>query len=252
MTDKDKISPRTAMVFAAGLGTRLRPITDTIPKALVSYNGTPLIEQVILRLQSFGFHRIVINVHHFASMIEDFIASHNGFGADILFSDETDLLRDTGGGIKHAAAILGRAPFLVHNVDIISNLDLEWFYNEHLSNKEAVATLLVSERKTSRYFLFDDSMSLVGWVNIATGEVKSPFPEIQSSTCPELAAKYRMLAFGGIHIISPSVFPLMNSFPEKFSIVDFYLSVADKCRISGCIAPDGTNLVDVGKLSQLC
>lgn len=251
MITSDKTSQRTAMVFAAGLGTRLKPLTDSIPKALVPYRGTPLIEEVIMKLRSFGFDRIVINVHHFASMIEDFIASHHGFGAEILFSDETDLLRDTGGGIKHAAAILGRAPFLVHNVDIISNIDLDWFYGKHIVSDGAVATLLVSERDTSRYFLFDEKMVLVGWMNIATGEVKSPFEEIRREKCEILSSKFKMLAFGGMHVISPDIFPLMESWPEKFSIVDFYLSIADRFKICGCKAPDGTNIVDVGKLSQL-
>lgn len=241
---------KTALIFAAGLGTRLKPLTDTLPKALIPYEGVPLLERVLLNLKSYGFTKVVINVHHFADRIERFVTEADRFGIDISFSDERDLLRETGGGIRHAAQYLRGESFLVHNVDIVTNLDLEWFYSQH-NPKDALATLLVSERETARYFLFDNGMRLTGWVNLSTGEVKSPFAEIRQQNCLELVKQYKTLAFGGMHVISPDIFHLMESWPEKFSIVDFYLSVADKYVIRGCQAPKGTSLTDVGKLSQL-
>lgn len=241
---------KTAMIFAAGLGTRLKPITDTMPKALVPYNGTPLLERVINNLKEAGFTRIVINVHHFADMVEEFVAKNNNFGVEIVFSDERDLLRDTGGGLKHAEPLLfpdniSQEPILVHNVDIVTNLDLKWFYQRHLNDEanNIVASLLVSDRKTSRYFMFDDDNRLVGWTNLATGEVKSPFPNINIMHC-------KLHAFGGIHIISPSLLKMMNYFPEKFSIVDFYLSIAEEFTIRG-VPVQMLKLVDVGKISMI-
>lgn len=251
---------KSALIFAAGLGTRLKPLTDTMPKALVPYEGKPLLEHCIRKLQKEGFDHIVINIHHFAQMIKEFVAQfldqNRDLGLKIEFSDETDLLRDTGGGIKFAAPFLVRdseeAPFLVHNVDIISNLDLNTFYKRHLEDSDSpIATLLVSQRETSRYFLFDSEDYLVGWINKSTKEIKSPIAEVANSDFDSLLAKYRTLAFGGMHIISPRIFPYMNSWNEKFSIVDFYLSMVESRVIKGFEAPDGTTLVDVGKLDQL-
>ena len=159
---------KTAMIFAAGLGTRLRPLTDRMPKALVRIGDRPLLRIVLDRLVSFGYDHIVVNVHHFASMIEEYLASVSVPGVTVSISDETDLLRDTGGGILHAERFLGDGRFLVHNVDIISDLDLGWL--DANVRHDAIATLAVSDRKTSRYLLFDDDMRLVGWTNV------SPFP----------------------------------------------------------------------------
>lgn len=241
-------SEKTAFVFAAGLGTRLKPLTDSMPKALVVYDGSPLLERLLLKLKSSGYTRVVINVHHFADMIEDFVHKNNGFGLEVLFSDERGLLRDTGGGIYHArkqiAADNADSTFLIHNVDIVSDLNLDWFYLQH---KDAeLATLLVSERQTQRYFLFDDQMRLMGWTNIATGEVKSPYEDVR--LFPE---NYQRLAFGGVHILTCDIFELMNGWGMKFSIVDFYLSLLDKYTIRGCLSPQGVNITDVGKLSEL-
>ena len=168
-----------AMIFAAGLGTRLKPITDTMPKALVPVCSKPLLEHLVEKLKGAGFSDVVINVHHFAQMIRDYAVQHDNFGINVAFSDETDLLRETGGGIKHASKLLWDGePFLVHNVDILSNLNLEEFYNAHMaasiSPDTPLATLLVSERETARYFLFDRDNNLVGWMNKLSGEVKSP------------------------------------------------------------------------------
>ncbi len=231
-----------ALVFAAGLGTRLKPLTDTMPKALVPVNGVPLLRQVVEKLVAAGYDEIVINVHHFADMIRDFVATHDSFGVRITFSDETDLLRETGGGIRHAAPLLeGEEPFLVHNVDILSNLDLAWFRAQHRPGD--LSTILVSDRPTQRYFLFDEDGLLVGWTNLATGEVRSPWPGIDPDRCTRLA-------FSGIHYISPAIFPLMHDWPEKFSIVDFYLAVCRTHAVRAAVMP-GLVLHDVGKLSEL-
>ena len=231
-----------ALIFAAGLGTRLKPITDTMPKALVPVGGKPLLEHVAGRLVAAGYDELVINVHHFAGQIREYAASRNNWGVRVAFSDETDLLRETGGGIRHAEPLLdGDEPFLVHNVDILSNLDLGWFRAQH--RPDDLSTILVSDRPTQRYFLFDDEGLLVGWTNIATGEVRSPYPGIDPDQC-------RRLAFSGIHCISPAVFPLMHEWPEKFPIVEFYLSVCRTHAVRAAVMP-GLELHDVGKLTEL-
>ncbi len=231
-----------ALVFAAGLGTRLKPLTDTMPKALVPVGGVALLERVMRKLVAAGYDDIVINVHHFADQIRDFVAAHDNFGVNVSFSDETDLLRETGGGIRHAATLLaGDAPFLVHNVDILSNLDLDWFRAQHRPGD--LATILVSDRPTQRYFLFDEAGLLVGWTNLATGEVRSPYSGIDPDCCTRLA-------FSGIHYISPAIFPLMQDWPEKFGIVDFYLSACRTHAIRAAVMP-GLELHDVGKVAEL-
>ena len=230
-----------AMKFAAGLGTRLKPLTDTMPKALVRVGGKPLIEHVVEKLKASGAERIVVNVHHFASQVIDYLQENDNFGVDVRISDESERLLDTGGGIKKARPLfIPDAPILIHNVDILSNVDLGRLYCGH---GDADATLLVSERKTKRYLLFDDDMRLVGWTNTDTGEVKSPYPGLRVGDC-------RMLAFSGIHVFSPRLFPLMDDFPDKFGIIDFYLNVCSKAVVKGCVQP-GLRLLDVGKLDSL-
>lgn len=238
-----------AMLFAAGKGTRLKPLTDTMPKALVPVCGKPLLEHVLGKLSSAGFNDVVINVHHFAGQIQDYVGNHSAPGVRISFSDESEELLETGGGIKKAAALLNDGePFLVHNVDILSNLNLRDFYDFHLKNAgktEIVATLLVSERRTSRYLLFDENDFLVGWTNADTGEVRSPYKDLTyPSPC------IRKYAFGGIHVMSPLVFKYMEPFPKAFPIMDFYLSVCAECRIKAYVKKD-LELVDVGKLNSL-
>ena len=232
-----------AMIFAAGLGTRLKPLTDHMPKALVSVGGEPLLKRVIFQLKGAGFTRIVVNVHHFSGQIIDYLRSHDNFGMDIRISDETDKLLETGGGIKKAWPLFDPTePILIHNVDILSNVDLKKFYQ--LETKDMIAArLLVSERKTKRYLLFDDTMRLVGWTNIETGEVKSPYKDIDPKKC-------RMYAFSGIHMVAPSLFPLMDDEPDKFPIMDFYLRHCDKVRIEGYVKND-LKLMDVGKQETL-
>lgn len=234
---------KTAMIFAAGLGTRLRPLTDSIPKALVRIGDKPLIRYVLDRLAAAGYDHIVVNVHHFAAMIEDYLASVSIPGVTVSISDETDLLRDTGGGILHAEPLLGNGRFLVHNVDIISDLDFAWL--DASVRKDALATLAVSDRKTSRYLLFDDDMRLVGWTNVSTGEVRSPYSGLDAGAC-------RRYAFSGIHILSHDVFSVFRQkgFPDKFPIMDFYLKAAADYPIYGAV-PDNLELIDVGKPESL-
>jgi len=228
-----------AMILAAGLGSRLKPLTDETPKALVPICGRPMIEHVILRLKAAGFNRIVINVHHYGQQIIDFLSANKNFGAHIQISDEQDYLLDTGGAIKKAARFLqGKDPFLVHNVDIVSDIDLGAFYRQH-ADSPALATLLVSHRDTSRYLLFNDENRLCGWRNRDTGEVKSYYPDFDPS-------RYQALAFSGIHVISPRVFEWMEEWTGKFSIIHFYLSVCAKADLRAYQASDLT-LFDVGK-----
>lgn len=186
------------MIFAAGLGTRLRPLTDHTPKALVSVAGKPMLERVILRLKEAGFNDITVNIHHFGEQIIGFLRANNNFGVTIHISDERDMLLDTGGGIKKARPFLdGDEPFLVHNADILSDINLAEFYKHHRES-DAEATLLVSRRQTSRYLLLDDANRLHGWINKSTGETK---PEGFSFR----EGRYKEMAFGGIHVISPSL-----------------------------------------------
>lgn len=237
-----------AMIFAAGLGTRLKPLTDRMPKALVPVGGKPLLQILLEKLECDGFDDIVINVHHFADMIEEWAAEYQGSsslgkvgGRTIAFSDERSGLLETGGGIKHAAPLLHDVDrFLIHNVDILSNVDLPAFWQAGNGHE---ATLLVSERQTQRYLLFDDDMRLVGWTNIKTGEVRSPHPALDPSA-------YRHLAFAGIHQMSSSMLPLMADYPDRFGIIDFYLDQCLQHDIRGYIQPS-LRLMDVGKLDTL-
>lgn len=237
-----------AVVFAAGLGTRLKPLTDTMPKAMVPVGGRPLLQILLEKLHRNGCSEAVVNVHHFASQIVDFVSLNNGFDVDVRISDETGMLLETGGGLKKALPLFADkdVPVLVHNVDILSNIDLGAFYSDSSSLIESGgcgAVLLVSERKTSRYLLFDDDMRLVGWTNVATGQVKSPYADLVVDKC-------RRLAFSGIHVVNPAVRSFMDSWEGKFSIIDFYLSVCDKLVIKGCTI-DGMRILDVGKLDSI-
>lgn len=236
-----------AMIFAAGLGTRLKPITDSMPKALVPVEGKALLERVMRKLMDAGADSFVVNVHHFPDQIKDFLAANDNFGAKVAVSDEQPDVLETGGGILNARNLIREAGdedgFLVHNVDILSNLDVRSFVSQ--VRPEALATLLVSDRQTQRYFLFNDEMRLVGWTNIATGEVRSPFPDLDVEKCH----KY---AFAGVHYISDKVFEVMEDlgYEGRFPIVDFYLKAAGTHPIYG-VAPAGLKLMDVGKISTL-
>lgn len=235
-----------AMIFAAGLGSRLKPLTDTMPKALVSVAGCPMLEHVILKLKASGFTEIVINIHHFGEQIIDFLKTNNDFGLTIHISDERDRLLDTGGGIRKARLFFENSgePFLVHNVDILSDMNLKELYDSHMQSG-SVATLLASRRTTSRYLLFDTERKLRGWINKDTGQVKPEGFHYDESL-------YREYAFSGIHVFSPAVFRLMEAprWEGKFSIMDFYLATCGQTDYSGYLA-EKLELIDIGKPETL-
>lgn len=233
-----------AMIFAAGLGTRLKPLTDHMPKALVPVAGRPMLEHVILKLKAAGFNELVINIHHFGEQVLDFLRANQNFGLTIHISDERDCLLDTGGGIRKAEPFFrGNEPFLVHNVDILSDTDLKALYEYHRQSGND-ATLLASRRKTVRYLLFDDEKRLCGWINKDTLQTK---PEGFAYN-PE---HHREYAFSGIHVISPSLFHYMDErWTGKFSIMDFYLQTCREARIGGRL-PDTLRLIDIGKPETL-
>ena len=235
---------KQAMIFAAGLGTRLKPLTDTMPKALVRVGGQSLLWHVIMKLKAAGFERIVVNVHHFAQQIVDYLRENDNFGLDIRISDESNGLLETGGGIKNALPLFDpESPVLIHNVDILSNVDLKFLYDFAASaaamDSSVDALLLVSQRKTKRYLLFDDEMILRGWTNVETGEVRGQSP-----------SGLKQLAFSGIHVIGPSAFSLFEEMPERFGIIDFYLEFCQQCVFLGYEQKD-LRLLDVGKLDSL-
>ncbi|MBP5397234.1 MAG: nucleotidyltransferase family protein [Bacteroidales bacterium] len=234
-----------AMVFAAGLGTRLKPLTDSRPKALVTVCGKPLLAHTLEKLCKAGFSQVVVNIHHFPQMMREYLAE-NDFGIDVRISDESDALLETGGGILHAKSLLEPldGPFLVHNVDIVSNADLKAFLAQ--TRPDALATLLVSERKSSRYLLFDpETLRLVGWTNVQTGEVRSPYPSLEPD-------RYLRYAFSGIHALSPEIFSAFETlgFSSRFPLMDFYLRACERYPIYGVPDPKLT-LVDVGKFETL-
>lgn len=251
---------KQTMILAAGLGTRLKPLTDTMPKALVPVGGKPLLDINIRRLQAQGYDRFIVNIHHFAQQIRDHVAQQD-YAPLVHFSDETDALLETGGGLKKAQDLFRPdEPILIHNVDILDNVDYGWFSRQHQADEDAV--LLVSKRQTKRYLLFDNAMRLMGWINKETGEVKSPFPWLRTAELTlnddlqvishhsSLTTNLYAFAFSGIHSFSPRLFPLMDRFPERFPIIDFYLSVCHRAPIVGLVKPD-LQLMDVGKIETL-
>ena len=229
-----------AMILAAGLGTRLRPLTNYKPKALVEVRDMPLLEIAIRRLKYFGFEDIIINVHHFAERIIAFLDKNNRFDINIQVSDERDQLLDTGGGLKYASHFFDSGEsFLLCNTDILSDIDLKVFYDHHVKSG-AIATLATRRRDTSRYLIFNDHQQLHGWVNIKTGKMIA---------CRHASQNLNLMAFSGIHVIDPS---LMQYMPDKkvFSIIDVYLEVAAQHDILS-YPHDGDFWLDVGKKDSL-
>lgn len=229
-----------AMILAAGLGTRLKPITNKIPKALVEINKKPMLQLLIERLISFGIEDMIINIHHFAEMILQFLKEKNDFGINIEISDERDLLLDTGGGVKKASWFFENDEFfLVHNVDAFTNIDLTKLIDKHIA-ANAVATLSVKERESSRKLLFNNQNELCGWKNIRTGEEKI-VKSVQNNIDE--------FAFSGVQLMNRKCFDLM---PDKkvFSLIDFYLSAVKTNKISGFVHNEDY-FVDLGKIKNI-
>ena len=268
-----------AMIFAAGLGTRLKPLTDTLPKALVPLAGKTLLQWQIEKLKAAGITDIVVNVHHFPDMIINYLRDNDNFGCRIAVSDERDMLLETGGGLRKAKALLTSsltslplqgesegAPILICNVDILSNIDIPTLLNAY--NPDEMGVVVVSSRDTQRYLLFDHDNRLRGWTNIATGEVRPASLVSSLNMLPptgeaDLQAKptYQLqrsalspLAFSGMQILNPRIFDAMDKVVaekgDKFSLIDLYLSIAEK-EILRAFIPENYRMMDVGKIAQL-
>ena len=243
-----------ALVFAAGLGTRLRPITDHMPKALVPVAGVPMLERVIMKLASQGCDSFVVNVHHFGEQIIDYLQVNNGFGCNVRISDERGQLLETGGGLLYAFdnGNIQTEPVLVCNVDILSNINLVDLIAAHVNSPKLLATVVVSERETQRYLLFDRNGELCGWTNKNTGEVK---PEVLRDNASEID-NLKMLAFSGMQIVEPSFFAELQQTRaekgEKFSLIDTYLSIVSRqAGVIRAYVPQQYKMMDVGKIDQL-
>lgn len=229
------------MIFAAGPGTRLKPLTDSRPKALVEIGGKSLLERCIRYLKAYGINNITINLHHFAGQIREYLRERENFGLQVQLSDESPMLLDTGGGLLKARDYLeGDEPVLLINVDVLTNLDLDRFLKVHRASG-ALVSLAARRRDTSRYLLFDQEGQLAGWKNVKTGESRFCRPEAISTAEP--------LAFSGIHLIRPELFPLITE-RGRFSIIELYLRLATTEKI--CSFPDRDSLwMDLGKYEQL-
>ena len=245
------------MIFAAGLGTRLKPLTDTLPKALVPLAGKTLLQWQIERLKAAGITDIVVNVHHFPDMIINYLRENDNFGCRIAVSDERDMLLETGGGLRKAKSLLTgirfpesgypEDPILICNVDILSNIDIPTLLRAY--NPDEMGMVVVSSRDTQRYLLFDYDNRLRGWTNIATGEVRGPLSDNHYPI-----ANTRKLAFSGMQVLNPRIFEVMEKVVaekgEKFSLIDLYLSIAEK-EILRAFIPENYRMMDVGKINQL-
>lgn len=230
-----------ALIFAAGLGTRLKEHTSDKPKALVQLAGKPLLQHAIEKLTAHHITDITINVYHFAGQIISFLESHHFPGVNIHISDEREALLDTGGGLHKAASFLsGNEPILLYNVDVISNLDISQLEQTHLASGSLV-TLVVRQRETSRYMMFDPDMQLAGWKNFSNGETKISRPDSFSKALP--------YAFSGIQVIQPEIFELITE-KGKFPIMDLYLRLAQTQNIKGYL-DTSTVWMDLGKPDQL-
>ncbi|MGE5427964.1 MAG: nucleotidyltransferase family protein [Methylococcaceae bacterium] len=230
-----------ALIFAAGLGTRLKEHTSNKPKAMVLVAGKPLLQHAIEKLVMHQISDITINVYHFADQIISFLNDHPFPGVQIHLSDEREELLDTGGGLKKAACFLrGEEPILIYNVDVISNLDLTSLEHYHLTSG-SLATLVVRQRETSRYLMFDEQMQLAGWKNFSNGETKISRQDLFDSSLP--------YAFSGIQVVQPEIFNLISE-EGKFPIMDLYLRLAKTQKIHGYV--DNSSIwMDLGKPEQL-
>jgi NDP-sugar pyrophosphorylase family protein len=230
-----------ALLLAAGLGTRLRPLTDHTPKALLEVGGEPVLEQVARRLIAAGADRLIINVHHLAEQVERYAERRSGWGVEVQFSREAERPLETGGGLLQARHLFrGDAPFFLHNTDILTDLDLRALYEAHLSAGDALATLAVMERPTTRFLLFDD-IGLFGRVDEREGLVLR---------LRESRGDVLKLPFAGVHVISPAIFPLLTE-RGAFSILEPYLRLAAEGFRILPHRVDGAAWYDIGKLEQL-
>ena len=228
------------MVLAAGLGTRLRPLTDKIPKALLKVNDKPLLFYIINKLKQVGVNQIILNVHHHADQIINYLNKHNHFDISIEISHEMDLL-DTGGGLKKAGYFFDHdEPFILHNVDVISSIDITSMINHH-NNRQNLVTLAVKRRKTSRYLLFDSNENLVGWKSVIDG---------QTDLSRSFEGKAEELSFLGIHVISPAIFDLFPA-DKTFSIIKAYLEISAKLKRIGAYRCEEAQWFDLGKKESL-
>ncbi len=239
-----------AMIFAAGLGTRFKPWTDTHPKALALVNGRSLLQHNIEYLQRFNISDVVVNVHHFADQIIEVVQKNNGWGSNIMISDETNEVLETGGGLLKAKTLLkGNEPFVTLNVDILTDLNIADLIAFH-QDKKALISFGITNRKTSRNFLFDGYNRLCGWRNTNTGEEKGPLLELRSqpslhSVAPEGGGTKHPMAYSCVVVFQPEIFELIPQ-RGKFSLVETYLSLAADHPIYG-YDHSGDKLVDVGK-----
>ena len=233
------------LIFAAGLGTRLKPLTDRMPKALVPLAGKPLLQWQVEKLRDAGITDIIVNVHHFPDMIIDTIRANQGWNCNIAVSDEREMLLDTGGGlkkIKNEKLKIINEPILACNVDILSNIDLRALISAY--ERTGVSQLVVSKRETQRYLCFDEKDRLCGWTNIKTGEVRP-----NNGTWKIEDAQ--LLAFSGMQILSPDVLAMLDTMKEdKFSLIDFYLSICGKAELKAFV-PNDYRMMDVGKIDQI-
>ena len=273
----------TAMIFAAGLGTRLKPLTDTMPKALVPVHGQPLLAYQIDKLKRAGINDIIVNVHHFPDMIIDYLRENDNFGCNIHISDEREQLLDTGGGLLKAwSTFAPNEPILAINVDIVSDINFQDVINQSqilnpkskISNLKSkiLALLIVKSRETQRYLCFDENNNLCGWMNIATGETRpSSFHHSGEAGSLSAASSFRLLAFSGMQLLSPAALPLLQAYNSslseasslserssrlnpsfnKFSIIDFYLYIVEHHLGDLRALEIDVPLLDVGKISQL-
>jgi NDP-sugar pyrophosphorylase family protein len=238
---KFKTKKVKALIFAAGLGTRLKEHTSDKPKALVQLAGKPLLQHAIEKLMAHQITNITINVHHFADQVISFLEHHPFPGVQIHISDEREELLDTGGGLKKAETFLaGSEPILIYNVDVISNLDLNLLESYHRTSG-SLATLAVRQRETSRYLMFDQNLQLAGWKNISNGETRI--------SCEDSFANAVPYAFCGIQIVQPEIFKLITE-KGKFPIMDLYLRLAQTEPIHAFI-DTSTIWMDLGKPDQL-
>lgn len=227
-----------AMIFAAGLGTRLGKITKSVPKALVDINGKSVLHRAVEKCSAAGFSDIIINVHHFADLVEEEVARLNNIGYKVSVSDERDMLLENGGGLFKARAFFDDNPFLLYNVDIVSDLDLRYLYKYHI-DKGGIATLAVRHRPGKRFLLIDSKGQLRGWRNVSTGE-----EILTSGQLPDL----HEIAFSSMHIVDPEIFNLMNE--GRYTLIDLYLRIASDENVF-TVTHDEGYWIDIGTPQSL-